>query len=311
MSGCSTSLGVLALVGIGLFGALVACPTRHRPARIGKPRPNVTQPRKPGSRGTHSQITFVWTDHNAARSEAEPGLQGNPNNAKRTCSIEISKDRLRETINSFGITKSITDYSFASEEERQEKEARSQEHCRIHGFRQNPQIENRIDVNYQWMLDQSRADLARFNRDLLDLAKESGYKTQREFIGLVASLVQSLKYRIPPDTRTNPDGRRVITGGVTMPLETLSNRWGDCDTRCILLATILGNLQGSRFALLAGDQHAFLGIQASPLVGDRYIQIQGEPYVLVELTDSWPLGILPPELWEKVEGHVYEAEMLE
>ena len=105
--------------------------------------------------------------------------------------------------------------------------------------------------------------------------------------------MQGLEYKVPPDDRITPDGTRLTTCGVTMPLETLHNGWGDCDTKCFLLASVLSNVDGLPMVLLEGEHHMFLGVACAPRAGDRYVTVQGTDFVLIETTTPWPLGAIP------------------
>jgi hypothetical protein len=289
----------MVLVGLGFLAALMCCPRR------GGLRRTPAAPKAPMAAGASDRdwivVARTWKDPNA------PALSG----AARTCSQRIGRRRLLEVMNSFGVSPSRMTLRYSNEAEKEAETARLDAYFHARGFRLKGGEGKVIEPDYQWMIDSSRRDCAPLCRELVQWGQAHRRGSDRELFGLASSLVQSLEYRIPPDVRTNPDGQVVHVGGITMPLETLANGWGDCDTRCVLLASILGSLKGARCALLLGDRHAFLGLQLSPEVGDRYILVQGEPYVLVELTDAWPLGALSEDTWERVQGNAFLPRILE
>jgi hypothetical protein len=78
-----------------------------------------------------------------------------------------------------------------------------------------------------------------------------------------------------------------------MPLETLYNGWGDCDTKCLLFASLLANIPKTSVVFLVGNGHVFVGIRGTPRNDDRFVRIKGIPYIPAELTAAWPLGRIP------------------
>ena len=105
-------------------------------------------------------------------------------------------------------------------------------------------------------------------------------------------------------------GTRLTTCGVTMPLETLHNGWGDCDTKCFLLASVLSNVDGLPMVLLEGEHHMFLGVACAPRAGDRYVTVQGTDFVLIETTTPWPLGAIPRSIEDGLQANRYQVTPL-
>ena len=97
---------------------------------------------------------------------------------------------------------------------------------------------------------------------------------------------------------------------VLMPAETLSVGWGDCDTKTVLLASMVGHLQDTSAVLLLGLKHAFIGVRTQPKRGDRYIEIQGVPYVLIETTAPLKIGQIPPKYWNAIQQKKLEIRPL-
>lgn len=82
-----------------------------------------------------------------------------------------------------------------------------------------------------------------------------------------------------------------------MPLETLANGYGDCDTKSVLFGSLLSNFKGTKLILVQSRDHMFVGVKATPRPGDHYVRIRNEYYVLAELTFPWLLGHIPTENW--------------
>lgn len=106
------------------------------------------------------------------------------------------------------------------------------------------------------------------------------------FINTVIRFVQSIPYQIPPTIYKGKE-----TSGLLSPAISLAEGYGDCDTKSILLACILGHRYEILF--LAGAQHAFIGIKIPPLKGQEFVEINGSQYVLCEMTSAFPFGVLP------------------
>jgi hypothetical protein len=151
-----------------------------------------------------------------------------------------------------------------------------------------------IGVAHDRVVSESLDDLHALTRDLLALAKREGYRDLRAFIGLIASFVQSFTYIVPPDEHRGPEGETIVTTGAWAPIETLHRRAGDCDSLSLLFASALKRVRHLDVVFFAGgfehDPHLFVGVGISPRPGDAFVEVRGRPYVLLEMTDAWPLG---------------------
>ena len=105
--------------------------------------------------------------------------------------------------------------------------------------------------------------------------------------------MQELKYQLPPEHRFNDEGEKILTAGATMPLETLANQCGDCDTKSLLFAGLVRSISLVDVIFVAIKDHLFAGIRINPSQGDHSIRHQGRDWVLIELSDSWPIGHVP------------------
>jgi hypothetical protein len=135
-----------------------------------------------------------------------------------------------------------------------------------------------------------------FNQNLHDVSDEY-------FINTVIRFVQSLPYKIPP---SNFNGKK--TSGILAPMICLSQGYGDCDTKSLLLCCILGHKYELLF--LVGESHAFIGIKSDPSQGKEYVEIKGCNYVLCEMTSFWPLGELPVSSKYDINSGKYQYTIL-
>ncbi|UCH66255.1 MAG: hypothetical protein JSW63_03745 [Ignavibacterium sp.] len=112
--------------------------------------------------------------------------------------------------------------------------------------------------------------------------------TSRDRLSFVISFVQNMKYERP--------------GGILdllAPLGSLAQRYGDCDTKAMLLYVLLERM-GIDCAMMWSHnyKHALLGINISTR-GD-YKKLNGKKYYFLETTyPGWSIGKLPPEFRNK------------
>ena len=229
------------------------------------------------------EIVLRWSDHNVGRNGHHPSLE---------VAVSISMRQLNKSVNSFGITS---------------QEENNGSACGIIVSNE------RLSLDYRWVFEQGRSDLSPCFQDIRNEARSVGCNNRREFVGFVASLVQSLTYCIPPSTRRTPDGREVAICGLTVPIETLANKCGDCDSKSVLLASLLGNLPRQRCVLIIDKigKHGYLGVQLSPVLGENYIMIHGEPFVLIETTNESDLGEIDDESMDELNARRPIVTLLE
>jgi len=59
------------------------------------------------------------------------------------------------------------------------------------------------------------------------------------------------------------------------------------------------------------DNHLFAGIQITPEQGDDSIRYKGKEWVLVELSEAWPLGRIPRDHINAIIHGQYEVVELD
>lgn len=244
-----------------------------------------------------ASITFGWTNPNPGKSmTADPRMF--------SCIAEVPLDRMRAQIESFGVAESIFQYSFTSAADRKRKEKQMKDHLVARGMTLEEST-NTAMISYNWMVERSSDDVKASAAAIEKVSVEKDCAGAREMLGVYASFVQNLEFRSPQTYRTNEKGERIFTGGVMMPLETIYNGWGDCDTKCVLFASMLANVPKTGMVFLIGKKHMFVGIRGTPRMNDRFINIRGIPYILAEMTTPWPLGRIPDRNWNAVDQNLF------
>ena len=107
-------------------------------------------------------------------------------------------------------------------------------------------------------------------------------------VSFVISFVQHMKYERPGGTLD-----------LLAPLGTLAKRYGDCDTKAMLIYVLLERM-GVDCAMMWSHnyKHAMLGINISAR-GD-YKKFNGKKYYFLETTyPGWAIGVLPPDFRNK------------
>lgn len=104
-------------------------------------------------------------------------------------------------------------------------------------------------------------------------------------VNLVISLIQNMRYEIP----------KINNFEVLSPVLALGYKYGDCDTKTLLMLITLRKLGIDCIHLESHVYtHAMLGIHV-PATGD-YFDYQGKAYYFVETTSpGWEIGMLPPD----------------
>jgi len=116
-------------------------------------------------------------------------------------------------------------------------------------------------------------------------------------VSFIVTFVQNIKYERPGGTLD-----------LFAPVETLAKRFGDCDTKSILLYVILERM-GIDCALMWSHhyKHAMLGIWVSG--NGSYKTLNGKKYYFLETTfPGWHIGELPPDFRNKRYWYIDEID---
>ncbi|MDP7008005.1 MAG: hypothetical protein QGI78_00365 [Phycisphaerales bacterium] len=208
------------------------------------------------------------------------------------CKILIDPMKVERAIDSFGIPEAWTKISYRSQEELKQLRIELRDKAEKHGIEMSPDG-NRFSVDYNWVVQNSIGDLRVIANTIRSTARRKGYRTRRELVGAIASFVQELTYQLPPEFRMNDEGEKILTAGATMPLETLANERGDCDTKSLLFAGLVRSISLIDVIFVATEDHLFAGIRMNPSQHDHFIRHKGRSWILIELSDSWPIGHVP------------------
>ena len=92
-----------------------------------------------------------------------------------------------------------------------------------------------------------------------------------------------------------------------MPIETMSKRWGDCDSKSLLFAALVRSIKLADVCFIVMDDHLFAGVRINPLQDDHYIRYKGRDWVLIELSDAWPIGRIPIDHHNGIVQSKYEV----
>lgn len=265
--------------------------------RVTRPLPD-----PPDSAGTFP-FRHRWSEGSGGEA---PRLRG------RSVDAALAYDDLREMCGTYGVPETWTTVAAvewaAKEGSRAEKRRRNELIRRA--AERGVSIHFEGDTicsgpDYDWIVERSRDDVRDVAGRLSDVYRDAGLTTERGLHRVVASFVQSIEYAIPQPWRRDGKGEEIWNFGIATPMEILHNKWGDCDSKCLLFASLLENFPGQSIVFLVGNDHMFAGVRDVPRRGDRYVTVSGVSYVLVELTDLWPLGRIPKDMWAEVGRNEY------
>ncbi|MBT5136006.1 MAG: hypothetical protein HOK75_05610 [Phycisphaerae bacterium] len=259
--------------------------------------------------GSTKRYEFEWKDINTrevVRWEGDTAIV-NPRSSitELDCSIKINNRDIDAAIESFGIPKSWTTFTYTSEDDLQKKQVSLQKKAARRGIKMSDDMKSYV-IDYQWVIDQSSRELRDAAKDIRSIARRKGYRSRRELVGAFASFVQSLEYRLPPNNRIDDNGKEIITIGAIMPIEVLTNQWGDCDSKSMLFATLVRSIDLTEVVFIVKHEHVFAAVDVIPEPEDQTIRYKGDDWVLIELTDAWPIGRVPEEHIECIDQKQFE-----
>jgi hypothetical protein len=153
---------------------------------------------------------------------------------------------------------------------------------------------------YYYLYDQNKAGLS-FVQDSLAHLRDSLRLGHDDFAHMVVSFVQDIPYNyILPDScdAQHNDFPCVpnVKYGILSPVEFLNTLQGDCDTRTVLLFTLLRNFGYEPVIINSNEYlHSMLALDI-PTSGD-YLEHKGKRYAFWETTNvGWLPGMLPPDM---------------
>ncbi len=242
------------------------------------------------------RYSFDWTDINTrdvVRWEGDTAVVRQGSSMQElSCRITLNSKDIDIAIDRFGIPRNWTSITYSDEKDLAKKQQELQKQASKHGVKM---MDGGLQfvIDYGWVIQESERDMRGAAKIIRSVARKNGYRSRRNLVGAFASFVQSLQYRVPPDHRVNDEGEEIVTVGAMMPIETLSKQWGDCDSKSMLFASLVKSIDLVDVKFIVMDDHLFAAVQLSPEKDDHSIRYEGNEWVLVELTDAWPLGKVP------------------
>ncbi len=152
---------------------------------------------------------------------------------------------------------------------------------------------------YRKLIDGSKSYID-FMVDSLQNISADRNLSRTDLAELVVTFVQDIPYsyvRSKPCSESNNRGKPCIGNialGILSPYEFLHSLYGDCDTRAVLIYTILEEMGFDPMIVVSNEYaHAMLALNISGS-GD-HLRHQGKNYYFWETTaKGWPIGMLPP-----------------
>lgn len=169
--------------------------------------------------------------------------------------------------------------------------------------------------NIYYELYQHDKERIAFLQDSLQQIASMNGLSKKEFAYLIVSFVQDIPYNyvVPgPCDRNDHPCRPNEKFGILSPAEFLYSLSGDCDTRSVLLYSILKHFDYDPLIMISNQyRHAMIAVDL-PASGD-YIIHKGKKFYFWETTNTgWLPGMLPPDVnnltyWKITLDHEYQT----
>ena len=108
------------------------------------------------------------------------------------------------------------------------------------------------------------------------LGKDS---TPRERVEFLLRFVQDIPYGIPP-THSNSK----VISGILSPPQIFIEKWGDCDSKVLLISSILAHEPRYKILLVYLENHLLMAFEGRPHPNDSFIVFQGSKFILADPT---------------------------
>ena len=152
---------------------------------------------------------------------------------------------------------------------------------------------------YLDLYEKSKSQL-HFIQDSLQFIGDSLQLGREDFARMVVSFVQDIPYNyiLPEGCEGHEDFPCVpnVKFGILSPIEFLNTLQGDCDTRTVLLFTLLRNFGYEPVILNSNEYlHSMLALDIS--TSGEYLEHRGKRYAFWETTNiGWLPGMIPPDM---------------
>ena len=126
----------------------------------------------------------------------------------------------------------------------------------------------------------------------------------RERVELLLRFVQDIPYGIPPTHSNNK-----VISGVLPPPQIFIEKWADCDSKVLLISSILAHEPRYKILLVYLENHLLMAFEGLPRRGDQYIIHEGRKFILADPTGPARLPLGNPG--SDFKGEFKKVELLE
>jgi hypothetical protein len=153
---------------------------------------------------------------------------------------------------------------------------------------------------YFALYDQSKTQL-NFVQDSLQHLRDSLQLSRDDFARMVVSFVQDIPYNyvVPDSCDAHHQDYPCLPNvkyGLLSPVEFLNTLHGDCDTRTVLLFTMLRNF-GYEPVIVNSNEYLHSMLALDITTSGDYLEHRGKRYAFWETTNvGWLAGMLPPDM---------------
>ena len=133
---------------------------------------------------------------------------------------------------------------------------------------------NELSIDYERLIREGTGPLSDCYQALAASGRGSNV---RQFMSLLLSFYQELKYELPPETM---DGRQTL--GLRVPTDVLVSGRGDCDSKAVAFASMWRRLP-TRLVFIVVPGHALVGVEAPALPGEKTVRVGNRTFILCEV----------------------------
>ncbi|MEY4103551.1 MAG: hypothetical protein RL461_753 [Planctomycetota bacterium] len=199
-------------------------------------------------------------------------------------SIELDAADVEEAVEGFGFRPDEISFRYRTQEEYDLGALQRDRLLDARGVRLNDEV---VSPDYPWMLRRGVPTVHAMADRLEDAARRAGATSVRGRASIMAGFVQALTYRENLEATDDPEHEQM---GVMLPAATLARASGDCDSKAVLLCSLLQSTQVCDSVLVHTDDHTLVGLGVQVRTGDDTIGAWRRDWVLLETTDRWPVG---------------------
>jgi len=262
-------------------------------ARIESPAPADTSSWTPPRHAPAAERSWLcpdagvtWRDPNAERIRSWCGdvRDCSTQGPEIGVSIEIDPADVDKAVNGFGFHAEEISFRYRTQEEYDLGALKRDRLLDGRGVRLNGEV---ASPDYPWMLRRGVPTVRAMADRLEDAARRVGATSIRGRASIMAGFVQALAYRENLEASDDPEHEQM---GVMLPAATLARASGDCDSKAVLLCSLLQSAQVCDSVLVHTDDHTLVGLGLTVRTGDDSIRAWRRDWVLLETTDRWPVG---------------------